>query len=354
MDVFSATYFQNTVVQWLTAIGLTIVAFVVIQTVKRIILARLARLVEKTSNVIDDALVAVLRRTNPLVVLIVAAYFGTHSLTLPPGVVDIIKVVVTITFFLQMALWGTVAIDFFISRIYKRRRDEDPASVSAFTALSFFARMVLWTIVVFLILDNLGIDITTLVAGLGIGGIAVALAVQNILSDLFCSVAILVDKPFEVGDFIIVGDMLGTVEKIGIKTTRVRSLSGEQLIFANSDLVNSRIRNYKRMQQRRVVFSFGVIYETPADKLQQIPAMVKEIIESAGRTRFDRAHFKEYGNSSLDFECVYYVLEADYNLYMDVQQEINLALFRRFDQEGIEFAYPTSTLYIARESSSTE
>ncbi len=205
-----------------------------------------------------------------------------------------------------------------------------------------------------LVLDNLGVNITTLVAGLGVGGIAIALAVQNILSDVFCSVAILVDKPFQVGDFIIVGDMMGTVEKIGIKTTRVRSLSGEQLVFSNADLVNSRIRNYKRMQERRVVFSFGVIYQTPADKLEHIPAMVKEIIESVDQARFDRTHFKQFGDSSLDFECVYYVLSRDYNLYMDIQQKINLELFTRFEKEGIEFAYPTRTLYISKETSETK
>ncbi len=190
--------------------------------------------------------------------------------------------------------------------------------------------------VVLLLLDNLGYQITTLIAGLGIGGIAIAFAVQNILVDVFASFSIMIDKPFMVGDFIIVGDLLGTVEYIGIKTTRVRSLSGEQLVFSNNDLLKSRIRNYKRMFERRVVFTFRVPYNTAYDKVQTIPKMVKEIIESVEKTRFDRAHFKEYGEHSLVYEVVYYVLVPEYNIYMDIQQDINLNLFKKFEQEGIK------------------
>jgi small-conductance mechanosensitive channel len=177
----------------------------------------------------------------------------------------------------------------------------------------------------------------------------VALAIQNILGDLFASLSIVLDKPFVIGDFIIVGDLMGTVEKIGLKTTRVRSLSGEQLVFGNHDLLQSRIRNFKHLFERRILFSFGVIYQTPHDKLAAIPGMVREIIESLEDTRFDRAHFKEYGDFSLNFEVVYYVLKPDYNAYMDTQQAINLALYQRFQQAGIEFAYPTQTLFITRE-----
>ena len=216
-------------------------------------------------------------------------------------------------------------------------------------ALSFIARLVLWATILLLILDNLGVDITALVAGLGIGGVAIALAVQNILGDLFASLSIVLDKPFVLGDFVIVGDLMGSVENIGIKTTRVRSLSGEQLVFSNNDLLTSRIRNFGRMQERRVVFKLGVTYQTPAEKLEGIPGIIREAIEARDKTRFDRSHFASYGDFSLDFETVYYVLSADYNLYMDIQQAINLAIFRRFADEGIEFAYPTQTLFLEKE-----
>jgi small-conductance mechanosensitive channel len=199
-------------------------------------------------------------------------------------------------------------------------------------------------------LDNLGYNVSALLAGLGIGGIAVALALQNVLGDLFASLSITLDKPFVTGDFIIVGDLLGTVSHVGLKTTRVTSLSGEQLVFSNSDLLSSRIRNFKRMSERRVVFSFGVLYQTPVSQLEEIPAIVREIVESTDTTRFDRAHFKEFGDSAYLYEVVYYVREPDYNLYMDRQQQINLELCRRFEERGIEFAYPTRTLHLASDT----
>jgi len=348
MDVLQTVYFNNTLLQWIIAIGIAVASYLVVQALRLLVVRRLAAMAERTASRIDDILVGVFKHTNSVLVLIITLYFGSLFLTLPDKVAHFIKIIATVAFFIQIALWGNCLIDNLISRIHSLRREKDPASVSAFGAVSFFARLVLWSLVIFLILDNFGIDITALIAGLGVGGIAIALALQSILGDVFCSIAILIDKPFEVGDFIIVDDKLGTVEKIGIKTTRVRSLSGEQLIFSNTDLVSSRIRNYKRMNERRVVFSFGVTYQTPVEKLEAIPLAVKEIISSIGNTKFDRTHFHKYGDSSLDFECVYYVLSRDYNIYMDIQQQINLAIFRHFEKEGIEFAYPTQTLYISK------
>jgi small-conductance mechanosensitive channel len=186
------------------------------------------------------------------------------------------------------------------------------------------------------------------VAGLGIGGIAVALAAQAVLGDLFSYFSILMDRPFELGDFIIIDDYMGTIEHIGIKTTRIRSLGGEQLVFSNTDLTGSRIRNYKRMEQRRIVFRIGVVYQTPVEKLKEIPGIIKGIMDAIPEARTDRAHFASYGDSSLDFEIVYYVLTGDYNKYMDIQQEINLSLAEEFERRGIEFAYPTRTLFIEK------
>jgi small-conductance mechanosensitive channel len=212
---------------------------------------------------------------------------------------------------------------------------------------SLVGRVVLWAIAALVTLDNLGFNITTLMASLGIGGIAVALAVQNILGDIFSSVSIALDKPFVIGDFIVVDSFMGTVEYIGMKTTRLRSLGGEQIVFSNTELLKNRIRNYKRMQERRVAFEFGVAYETPAEELERIPQLVKEIVSNEKlETRFDRAHFKTYGDSALQFEVVYFVLDPDYNKYMDIQQDINLALLRAFRTRNITFAYPTRTLHI--------
>ena len=195
-------------------------------------------------------------------------------------------------------------------------------------------------------LDNMGFEISAVIAGLGIGGIAVALAAQTILKDLFSYFSILFDRPFEIGDFIIIGEYLGTIEHIGIKTTRIRSLGGEQVILSNTDLTSSRVRNYKRMDKRRVLFKLGVTYQTSLEQLKAIPGIIKNAIENVEDTIFDRAHFFSYGDFSLVFEVVYYVKSRDYNKYMDIQQEINFAINEEFKNRDIEFAYPTQTLYL--------
>ena len=281
-----------------------------------------------------------------------AIYIGGLLLELPPKADKFLVVALIISLLFQGGLWGNKIIQYFIARFLQRQNGSMNGNRSVPAVLRFVSRVILWSIISLLMLDNLGINITALLAGLGVGGIAIALALQNILGDLFASLSILLDRPFEVGDFIVVGDYLGTVEHIGLKTTRIRSLSGEENIFSNTDLLQSRIRNFKRMSERRVVFSFGITYQTPAAALQHIPLTVKEIINAQSQTRFDRAHFKEYADSSLSFEVVYYVLSPDYNLYMDIQQNINLALFERFEKEHIDFAYPTRTLIVQQHNGS--
>jgi small-conductance mechanosensitive channel len=211
-----------------------------------------------------------------------------------------------------------------------------------------------WIVGTLFLLANLGFDITTIVAGLGIGGIAVALAGQALLGDLFSYFVIVFDKPFELGDFLIIGDILGSVEKIGIKTTRLRSISGEQIIMSNSDLTDSRVRNYKRMERRRVVFKIGVIYGTPAEAVRDIPSIIRAIVEAEESTTFDRAHFAGYGDWSLIYEVVYYVASPDYTLYMDIQQRINLAIYDEFSNRNIQFAYPTQTILLQKTQASDE
>lgn len=247
----------------------------------------------------------------------------------------------------QITLWAAGLANLAWRRYGRTRIDADRAAVTTVHAFRIASLVALWTIAVLVAIDNLGFDVTALVAGLGIGGVAIALATQSILGDLFASLSIVIDKPFVVGDFIRVGDDLGAVEKIGLKTTRVRSLSGEQLIFGNADLLKSRIRNYQRMDERRVVFRAGVVYQTPSAALRRIPALVRQIIESRPATRVDRAHFAELGASEYVFEFVYYVLSPDYNVYMDTQEAINVAVVEAFEREGIEFAYPTRTIILA-------
>ncbi len=325
-----------------------LVAYGARAVLRRTVLRRLAKSADQTRTDIDNTILAVVGATSAVSIVAVALYFGLSSLPLSDRLRDWLTSGLVIAGVYQAARWANVAVQRAIERVKQRRVAGDPSSATAFGLMAFFGRIAVWTAALLIVLDNLGFEITALIAGLGVGGIAVAFALQNILGDVFCSIAILLDKPFVVGDFIIVGDLMGTVERIGIKTTRIRSLGGEQIVFSNADLIGSRIRNYKRMFERRVQFGFGVVYETPGEKLEAIPGVVRGIIETQGRTRFDRAHFKEFGDFSLNFEVVYYVLVPEYNEYMDIQQRINLAIFREFESRGIAFAYPTQELIVRR------
>jgi small-conductance mechanosensitive channel len=349
MEILEQSYLNNTVEEWLIAAGIFVAFTLILFVVRGIVIGRFKSLAAKTASTWDDLLLEELRKTRGLFLVAVAIVATSYSLDLPGNVRLIVEKGFIIVLLLQVATWGNTTITHAIGRATRSKLATDASQATTVSALGFLSKLVLWTLVLLLGLDNLGFNITTLVAGLGVGGIAVALALQNILGDLFASLSIVLDKPFVIGDFIIVDQYLGVVEHVGLKTTRIRSLSGEQIVFSNSDLLNSRVRNYKRMQERRILFSFGVTYQTPRGKLQEIPSMIRKIIESMEVTRFDRAHFKEFGDSSLNFEVVYYMKSPDYNIYMDTQERINLALFERFAAEGIEFAYPTQTVFVQHE-----
>lgn len=349
MDILNTSFYDNTLSSWLIALSVAVTIAVVLRIVQALGVRYLARLAARTETTWDDAFVELLRHTKGLFLLIIALFAGALLLTLPEHVRGITKAVTVVALFIQAGIWLNSVILFWVEGYRKRKLKEDPASVTTMSAVSFVGRMVLWSVILLLVLDNMGMNVTALVAGLGVGGIAVALAMQNILGDLFASLSIVLDKPFTLGDFLIIDDYMGSVEHIGLKTTRVRSLSGEQLVFSNADLLSSRIRNYGRMFERRVVFNIGVTYQTPREKLIKIPTIIREAVEGQEKTRFDRSHFKEYGDFSLAFESVYYVLVADYNIYMDIQQAINLRIHERFEEEAIEFAYPTQTLHLVRQ-----
>ena len=331
----------------LIAVSAALALFAVLMVVQRVVLSRWGKFAEGTVNTLDDDLVAVLRRTQWWFLLTMGLAFSLLYLDLPAQGDRVVQSVTVLALLLQAGLWSSTFLSQRLERYRLKRQETDPASALTLIAVNLVGRIALWSIILLLALDNLGINVTALVAGLGVGGIAVALAMQNILGDLFASLSIVLDKPFAVGDFLIIASFLGRVEHVGLKTTRLRSLSGEQLVFSNSDLLQSRIRNYGRMIERRVAFDIGVTYQTPRTKLEKIPTIMREAVESAEPTRFDRSHFKAYGNFSLNFETVYFVLSADYARYMDVQQAVNLHIHQRFEEEGIEFAYPTQTVFVA-------
>lgn len=348
MEFLQTQIASNTLQAWLITAAITIAVLLLAGILRLILIKQLVRLDKRNEVPLWPILLAVVRRTKWVFLFILALFVGLLFIEMPTSSRKIINTIVIVSLVIQIGLWAAIALKVMIEQYRKKQLEKDPASLTTLNVLNFSGRIILWSIVLLLVLDNLGVNITALVAGLGVGGIAVALAIQTILGDLFASLSIVLDKPFVVGDFLIVGDLLGSVEYVGLKTTRLRSLSGEQLIFSNSDLLKSRIRNFGRMYERRVQFDIGVTYQTPREKIVMIPEIIREAVKKLDKTRFDRSHFKEYGDFALNFESVYYVIGADYNLYMDIQQAINLHIHERFEQEGIEFAYPTQTLFIQK------
>ncbi len=267
---WNEVYFGNSVKNWLIAAAIILTVFFVLKVIQKIAIAKISTFARKTKILADDLFFDILSNTKNFTLLVISIYAGLYVLSLKPEIFSLCQKVFVLALILQAGFWAGAGINFWLGRTIKKRMSEDSASATTISLLGFVARIVMWSIILLLILDNLGVNITSLIAGLGIGGVAVALALQNILGDLFASLSIVLDKPFVIGDFVVVDSLSGTIEHIGLKTTRIRSLSGEQIIFSNNDLLKSRIRNYKRMSERRIVFSFGVIYQTPLAQIKAI------------------------------------------------------------------------------------
>jgi len=347
MQILNASLWGNSVDRWLASLIIVFTLLIGLRLLEAITARRYSKMDKTIQDGFYGLIAKLIKRTSTLVIAIASIYVGTRILKFPETANVWISAIVVIALIVQIALWGDELIDFALQHYQSKLNIADQGErMTTLRALAFVGRLLLIIVAALLTLDNIpGVKITTLVASLGIGGIAVAVAMQNILADLFASLSIIMDKPFVIGDFIVVDTYFGTVEHIGLKTTRVRSLSGEQMIFSNSDLLKSRIRNYKSMSERRVVFTVGVVYQISHEKLRRIPAMIRAIIEESDKVRFDRAHFQGFSDSALIFEAVYYVLATDYNAYMDIQQHINLAIFKTFENENISFAYPTRTVH---------
>lgn len=348
MGFWETTWWGNTPGRWLVALGVLAATLALLRVAARLVVGRLTALSRRTETRLDDLASLLLDRTGAPFLFVVAVWAAAWFVTLPARVDGGIRVVAVLALLAQAAVWGSAVIEFTLDHYRRRQLADDAEAVTTMTAFGFLGKLALWSTVLLLALDNMGFEIKTLLAGLGVGGIAVALALQTILGDLFASLSIVLDKPFVIGDFLTVGDHMGTVEQIGIKTTRIRSLSGEQLVFSNADLLGSRIRNYGRMRERRVVFTVGVTYGTPPDAAERIPDMIRESLSRHEEVRVDRSHLKELGDSALVYETVYYVSDPAFNVYMDIQQEVNLDLVRRFAEEEIDFAYPTRTVHVQR------
>lgn len=336
---------NNTIYDYLLSIGIIILGLIIIRLLRFIFSEKINNLLKKISirfaNFIDKSIE---KRVIPLTSIIII-YAALNRLNISQSVNKIINIIFIFSVVIYITLLIQDVIVYTMEK-YWEKKQSNQAQDTVFTVSVFLVKLITWLIALLFILDNLNIEIRGLITGLGIGGIAIAFAAQTILADIFSYFTIFLDRPFDIGDFIIIGEYKGTVEHIGIKTTRVRSLSGEQLVFSNNDLTNSRINNYKRMQRRRVNFNFGVIYNTPVEKVEKIPEIIEKIITNIEKTSFDRAHFASYGDYSLIFQVVYYVEDSDYKVYMDIQEEINLKMKEVFNKENIEFAYPTQSVHV--------
>jgi len=345
--ILNTLFYGNFVRQWLIALGVLVVVFALLLLLRSLICARLEKVAKRTSNLVDDLALEIVKGTRPWFLFALALMAAAQMLLLAPrperAFVRLVKLVALV----QAALWAATAVSFWVQTHLDRRRSAgDLAGVSTIRALGIGAKIIAWIIAFITALATYGVNIAALVTGLGVGGIAIALAVQNILGDLLAALAIIFDKPFEIGDTIVVDTMSGTVEHIGLKTTRIRSTNGEQIIVSNSELLKSRIRNYRCMYERRVAFTTDVSYDTSEDTAKRIPQIIREAVDAQTPIRFERSHFAAYTDSALRFETVYWVLDPDYGKHMDIQQAINLRLLARFKAESIEFAYPTRAIHL--------
>jgi len=336
------------ITNWVLALGIFLALNTAFYLLKHIVIQRLVWLAARTKVTFDEVLVAAIQGIRPWVYSIV-------SVVVAAGVFNLPEVVHLVMFGAMYVALVWQAIEIVLTVInhvvgnFVRRQDNgvtDEAQVKTTAQMiTLLARIVLWSLGGLFVLSNLGIEVTSLIAGLGIGGIAVAFALQGILSDLFASFSIYFDKPFRIGDFINIGDDWGTVEKIGIKSTRLRTLLGEELVVSNAELTTARVHNYKKMEERRIVSHFGITYETPPALVRQVPNIIKASFAANDGGRLDRVHFTTFGDFALIFELVYFVESADYDEYLRIQHEFNLDVLERFAQHGIEFAYPTQTIH---------
>lgn len=343
---WKAEYLGNSVADYTAALGVFLLLWIVFWVAQKVILRRLKKMAERTNNDIDDTAVELVDRIRPPFYFTVALFIGIKTLALSALVNQIMNGLITVIIVYQIIKSVEILVDF---AVRKRLSDHDDKNQEAAAAIiNKIVAFVLWSVGILFVLSNFGINVTSLIASLGIGGIAVALAAQNILGDLFSSLAIYFDRPFQIGDFIVAQGSSGTVKDIGIKTTRLQSIDGEEIVIPNQELTKAKIQNFKRMEKRRVAFELGVTYGTAQEKLKEIPDIIANIISAQEEAEFGRAHFKTFADSALVFEIVYHVESKEYETYMNIQQNINLALAAEFSAQGIEFAFPTQTIHLEK------
>lgn len=350
LNVFlNFSFLNNTVLDYLISLAIFFAVLIGLRIFRAVVIMRLKKLSEKTKTDVDDLLMRVIDSVGSFFYIFLSFYIALRPLNFGESFFKIVGYLLffVIVYYIVKAI--QTLIGYGAEKIVQNKKKEGrELDQSVVDLLVRILKGLVWAIAIIVVLQNLGYNISALVAGLGIGGIAIAFALQNILGDLFASFAIYFDKPFQTGDFIIVGEDMGTVKRIGIKSTRLQTLQGEELVVSNKELTEARVHNYKKMEKRRIVFTFGLTYETSTEKLKKVPVIVKAIMENIELADLDRVHFKEFADFSLNFEVVYYLNSSDYNDYMDTQQEINLEIKQELEKEGIKMAYPTQTIFLQK------
>ncbi len=321
-------------------VAVFLISFLFLNFLIRFFSAHFRKFAKTTVNNLDDLIAELLDKTHLIFVFVISFYIGSYFLDQSSLARFVGKQFVFSLLIIQTVLWLVCLVNFYIMKNYQKWG----ITLTQANVSIFFLRIVLWVFALLILLENFGIRVTPLIAGLGIGGIAVALAVQSVLGEIIASLSIIIDKPFVVGDFIVVGQCKGNVEKVGFQTTRIRSISGELVVLSNNELIRSTIQNYRDLPRRRVLFSLGVVYETDAENIARIPDIIKDIVDKHPNAKHERVHFVEFGDFSLNFEVAYHVLTSDYVLFLDTRQEINLEIIKKFRAQNIDFAYPTQTL----------
>ena len=348
-SIFSKVFFSNSLNNYTIAIGLFFIIVFGLKLFEKYILIILKRISKKTKTKLDDLIIEIFASIKWPFFLYIALFATSKTLVISPIFTKIIGIgiILVLTYYGIKGLSSIV--DFYTKEeVKKRKSSEEPQDTSFILIINSIVKLIIWVVAILLVLSNLGIKITPLIASVGVGGIAIAFALQNVLQDLFSAFTIFFDKPFQEGDFIIIGADAGVVKYIGLKSTRIKTLQGQELVVANSELTSTRINNYKKMEKRRIAFNFGVEYGTKTVKLKKINTIVKDIFKGIKVVTLDRVHFKSFGDFSLDYEVVYYIDSSDYTVYMDTQEDINLKIKDAFEKEKIEMAFPTQTIHIKK------
>lgn len=344
-DFFQLEFFGNNVYDYLVSLLAFFISLLVLKIVQMMVFGRLKKLTQNTKSDVDDTLIKVFESVKPQFYWFLAFYFAIRILSFDDLVRSIVAVVLIVWVVYQVAVAIQIFVDYVIDKKFEKKETE---AKSAISLIKLTIKIFVWSLGFLFVLSNLGVDITTFIAGLGVGGIAIAFALQNILGDLFSSFAIFFDKPFQEGDYIVVGDKSGTVEKIGIKTTRVRALQGEEIVFSNQELTTAQVQNFKKLQKRRISFTLGVTYDTPSAKMKKISSLVETAIDRHESTEFDRVFFTAFGESALLFEVVYFVRSPEYSEYLAVNEKILYEIKEKLEKLKIEIAFPTQTVFLRK------